>query len=77
MKLLLTLNETADYVSLSISKINRLESENRFAKRIVIDGNVRFRVKDLDEWAAKLASGEIPASQKKRGRPRLAVNSII
>ena len=73
MKLFLTMTETASYVNLSVSKINRLEAEGRFAKRTKIDGNVRFLVKDLDEWGHKFASGEIPPVQKQRGRPRIAV----
>lgn len=73
MKLLLTIAETADYVSLSESKIRRLVAQGRFPAPVGIDGNVRYRVKDLAEWSERLKVGEIPPAQTRRGRPRLAV----
>lgn len=73
MKQLLTIAETANYVNLSVSKINRLESENRFVKRVAIGGNIRFRVKDLDEWIDLLQGGGLQESAKKPGRKRMAL----
>ena len=73
MKILLTIVEAAAYISLSESKIRRLVNEGRMPAPITIDGNVRWRVKDLDAWVEQLAAGEIPPSKVKRGRPRLAV----
>jgi len=73
MKILLTTRETAEAVSMSESKIRRLVSEQRFPPPIAIDGNVRWRMKDLSDWGEQLAAGEIPPPKAKRGRPRLAI----
>jgi len=73
MKLLLTLRETEEAVSMSASKINRLIADKRFPDPIRIDGNVRWRQTDLTQWADDLSNGTIPPATKKRGRPRLAV----
>ncbi len=73
MKLLLDIKETVNYVSMSESKIKRMVSEGRFPKPVAIDGNIRYRVKDLNVWGDQLSAGEIPPAQAKRGRPRLAI----
>jgi predicted DNA-binding transcriptional regulator AlpA len=73
MKLLLDIKETVGYVSLSESKIKRMVAEGRFPKPLIIDGNVRYKVKDIDSWADQLSAGEVPPPKAKRGRPRLAV----
>lgn len=71
MKILLTIRETEKAVSMSASKISRLISEKRFPYPVRIGGNVRWRQKDLDQWANDLSCGNIPYSSKKCGRPRL------
>ena len=73
MKLLLTIIETAEVVSMSESKIRRLMAEKRFPLPVTIDGNRRWRMRDLEEWESKLIAGELPPARAKRGRPRLAV----
>lgn len=73
MKILLSKEDAAAAVSLSVSTINRMVSEGRFPKPVRVGVRVLFRHKDLEEWADKLANNEMPTPTKKRGRPRLAV----
>ena len=72
-KILLDKTETCLAVSLSPSTISRMVLDGRFPKSVRIGGCVRWRAKDIEAWAEKLASNEIPEPGKKRGRPRLAV----
>jgi excisionase family DNA binding protein len=73
MKILLTISETATFVSLSESKIRRLIDDKRFPAGVTIDGNRRWRVKDLEAWVEQLSAGETAPVKNKRGRPRLAI----
>jgi predicted DNA-binding transcriptional regulator AlpA len=75
MKILLTLNEVTDATGFSATKINRLILEGRFPKSIKIDGNTRWRVRDLNAWEEALCDEQVlaPSTPIKRGRPRLAL----
>ena len=75
MKLLLTLNEVTNATGFSSTKINRLILEGRFPKSIKIDGNTRWRVRDLNAWEEALCDKQVltPSTPIKRGRPRLAL----
>jgi predicted DNA-binding transcriptional regulator AlpA len=68
MKALLTLTETADYVNLSVSKVQSLLKQQRFPEPKRIDKNVRWRLTELDAWI----DADLPTETKKAGRPRLA-----
>ena len=72
MKILMSKTETSKSVSLSPSTISRMIADDRFPKSVKIGDRVMWRVKDLEEWAEKLANNEIPEPPKKRGRKRLS-----
>ena len=75
MKLLLTLVEVSEATGFSSSKISRLVNEGRFPKAVRIDGNTRWRVRDVTNWSYSLCDDQELVEVKliKRGRPRLAV----
>jgi predicted DNA-binding transcriptional regulator AlpA len=75
MKLLLTLVEVSEATGFSSSKIARLVNEGRFPKAVRIDGNTRWRVRDVTNWSDSLCDDQELVEVKliKRGRPRLAV----
>ena len=73
MASLLTIDQVADELAMSASKITRLVNEGVFPKPVYIGSSKRFRKIDLDKWVEQLASNEIQKPSKKRGRPRLAV----
>jgi len=73
MKILLDKQETCAAVSLSQSTIRLMVLDGRFPNPVRVGSRVLWRVKDIEEWADKLANNEIPEPSKKRGRPRLAI----
>jgi predicted DNA-binding transcriptional regulator AlpA len=74
VKILLTLTEVTNATGFSATKINRLILDGRFPKSVKIDGNTRWRVRDLNAWEESLCDEQVlvPAKPVKRGRPRLA-----
>jgi|APDOM4702015248_1054824.scaffolds.fasta_scaffold100328_1 predicted DNA-binding transcriptional regulator AlpA len=74
MKILLTLIEVTNATGFSATKINRLILDGRFPKSVKIDGNTRWRVRDLNAWEESLCDEQVlvPSQPVKRGRPRLA-----
>ena len=75
MKLLLTLNEVSEAVGFSVTKINSLMRAGRFPMSVRIDGNVRWRTRDIQDWVNNLCVDQEPNSidKPKRGRKRLAI----
>ena len=75
MKLLLTLTEVSSATGFSSSKITRLVNEGRFPKAVRIDGNTRWRVRDLTKWSDNLCADQdlVAVNPIKQGRPRLAI----
>lgn len=73
MASLLTIEQVAEELAMSISKITRLVNDGILPKPVYIGGSKRFRKIDIDRWVEQLASNEIQEPAKKRGRPRLAV----
>jgi excisionase family DNA binding protein len=71
MAILLDYDQTAQELSLSVATLRRLVNDGKLSP-VRIGGNVRFRRTDLEAFADSLANGSVQ-TQKKRGRPRLAV----
>ncbi len=75
LKILLTKSEVAFATGLSESTIDRMASAGTFPKSVKINGNVRWRVRDLNIWEENLCAEQYlePIQPVKRGRPRLAI----
>lgn len=73
MKLLLTIKEASESVSMSEAKIRRMVADGRFPRPVAIGGNVRWRGTDLEAWVDNMEAGAIYPAKTRRGRPRLAI----
>jgi len=69
-KLLLSVNDAADALSVSVSTINRLARDGRI-NYVKIGNRVLFKHSELESYVEKLAAGDVSVQPKKRGRPRL------
>lgn len=70
---LLTIRETAFYVALGESTIDRDSKNGCFPAPVYIGSNKRWRKTDVDAWIASLSNTEAKPKKETRGRKRLAV----
>jgi len=72
-KALLTLRETADYLSMGESTITMRVRNETFPAPVWVGSNKYWRKKDLDLWIENLPTTKYEARKETRGRKRLAV----
>ena len=70
-KLLLSVNDAANTLSVSVSTINRLARDGKL-RYVRIGNRVLFKQSELESYVEKLAAGDVSVQPKKRGRPRLS-----
>jgi len=58
--------ETADYVGLSESSLEKMRGTDRGPPFVTMDAAVRYRISDVDEWLARLVHRSIRERRQSR-----------